>query len=511
MKKPSTKLALAFLDTVPDPVFVKDKRHVFLYVNDACCRFFGLSRKQIVGHSDRELLPAHEVDVFWEKDVEVFRTGLTNVNEETLTVTDGETRHIITKKSILQSDQGPVLVGIIQDVTERKRAETELRVLHDQLEERVAERTKEVAETREKLYQAERMSTLGALTGGMAHDFNNLLSIILLANEAVLGEENLSEAGRQYAMEAVAASRQGGELTRSLLAYARSQPLHPVSFDLAALLNETLRMLSRTLGTHTKVIVSCKEPQLSVLADPSMLQNALVNLAVNARDAMPDGGYLFICARRSNGVVEIEVRDQGMGIPPDIQQRIFDPFFTTKPTGSGTGLGLSSVHGFVHQSGGTIDVESEVGVGTTFRLYLPMGGTPTNVRRDVRVRNTGTLQLLIVEDQREILSSLMRLATRIDHRVAGAHNMGRAIQASQAMAQVDVLVTDVILGGGELGTDVVRSVRSTHPKCAVVYMSGHDRKHLAQLEPVTDGVFLQKPFTGPEFLAAIEEACARTN
>ena len=506
MDGPFTEV-LAILETIADPVFVKDREHVFRYVNDACCALLGVSRDQIVGRNDRELLPAHEVDVFWQMDEEVFRTGETNVNEESITAPGGETRIIITKKSILQSKEGPVLVGVIQDVTERKRAESELRAMRDQLEERVAERTKEVAETREKLYQSERLSTLGALTGGMAHDFNNLLSIILLSCEAISFEEGLSEAARGYAERAVEASRRGGELTRSLLAYARRQPLQPVSLDLCALLDETCRMLNRTLGTHTKVVTSCEEP-LSVLADPSLLQNAIVNLAVNARDAMPDGGHLFISAHHHNhGLVEIIVRDEGTGMPADVLQRVFDPFFTTKDAGSGTGLGLSSVHGFVHQSGGTIEVDSKVGEGTTFRLRLPVGGQPSDRSGELPNIALGTMKILIVEDQAEILSSLMDLATRQKHSVVGAANTRRALEAAKEQTELHVLVTDVVLGGGELGIDVAREVRALHPNCAIVYMSGHDRQNLTKLESTTKGVFLRKPFTTSEFTSAIEEAC----
>ena len=506
MDKPTASVALAILETVADPVFVKDRDHVFLYVNDACCRLLGMPREEIVGRSDRELLPPHEVDVFWEMDAQVFRTGETNVNEENITVPGGETRCIVTKKSILESDDGPVLVGVIQDITERTRAEAELSSMRDHLEQRVTERTREVAETREKLYQAERISSLGALTGGMAHDFNNLLSIILMANQALLRSDRLSEEDRSFTVEAVEACRRGRELTRALLAYTRSQPLQSVSLDVVALVEETMTLLNRTLGTHTRLVLESQDRPMFAVADRSLLQNAFVNICVNARDAMPNGGRVFISCRLRDGQVEVDFRDEGTGIPPEVLPRIFDPFFTTKTGGSGSGLGLSSVHGFVHQSGGSIDVTTEVGRGTVFHLRLPEGRPAPEPPRPAPGTESGPLQVLVVDDLEDLVAGVVRLAQLENHRAEGATNVSSAARVSERLEQLDVVVTDVVLGAGELGMDVVREVRARHPNCGVVYMSGHDRRHLAQTDSETAGIFLRKPFTQAEFVSALDKA-----
>ena len=375
-----------------------------------------------------------------------------------------------------------------------------------------------------QLRQAQKMEAIGQLTGGLAHDFNNLLLVILgnlgLLLEIRAGDGEVEEICR----EARDAALRGAELIRSLLAFARRQPLRPEPIDVNALINSHFRLLQRTLGEQIEVTVDLAPRVWTVMADTAQLEAALVNLATNARDAMPKGGHLKIATlnRRLDkdyaaehpevapgDHTMIEVSDNGEGMPPEVISHIFEPFFTTKERGEGTGLGLSMVFGFMKQSGGHISVYSEVGVGTTFRLFLPRAKEPTSsdgVTAPPLIPIGRGEAILLVEDNDSIRRLAVRQLTQLGYRVHDVSNVADAIDYLESGRLVDLLFTDVIMPGGADGLDLVRIVRARWPSIKILMSSGF---------PSTDTVsedfsnlnarLLSKPYQRDELALRVRE------
>ncbi|MFK7927993.1 MAG: ATP-binding protein [Myxococcota bacterium] len=502
----SAVLPLMILDNIADPVFAKDKNHRWIYVNQAFCDLMGRTREELLGRSDFDFLDHAEASIFWAKDEEVLRSRTTNVNQELLTDQSGKTRTIITKKALFDrpdNPDGPALVGIIRDVTEATEANRALQAIRDTLELRVEERTREVQDAEKKLHQSDRLSTLGSLTGGIAHDFNNLLSVILLTNEELAHRHDIPKDALALVQNSTRAVLQAGKLTRSLLAYARRQPLQPVPTDVADLLERNVSMLGRTLGPGIQMNVHRQGGPWVCKIDAGQLESAIVNLCVNARDAMPSGGAITLTISSDAERVTLSVQDTGSGIHPDDLPRVFDPFFTTKGSHHGTGLGLSTVHGFVHQSGGTISAHSEVGIGTTFTLHLPAcAETPaSNIVAEVQVES---LRVLVLDDQDAVLQSTTRVLERLGHQPTGGCNRSE-IQAA-LVEPFDLLVADVMLEDGPTGPDVAALVRHANPRCGVIFMSGYEHEALAKEWAGGSYVFLAKPFSRADLKAAIAAA-----
>ena len=374
-------------------------------------------------------------------------------------------------------------------------AKAQLEDYAQRLEDRVRERTAQLeAEAAKRnaaeaqLHHAQKMEAIGNLTGGMAHDFNNLLGVIIGNLDIVI--ETKSDAATSDALNAaLTAASKGADLTRSLLAFARRQPLQPKRIALNDLIGNTTKLLRRTLGENIDITLELSADAWPVIADPAQLESALVNLATNARDAMPQGGRLHIAtanrhldadyAARHQEVHEgdyamIEVVDGGAGIPKPLLDRIFDPFFTTKAPGKGTGLGLSMVFGFIKQSGGHINVYSEEGVGTTFRLYLPRA-TDGSERADVQPAETVTGSkgeaILLVEDNIELRRVAVRQLVDLGYRVIHAGDVETALLTLER-EKVDLVLTDLMLPGGRSGYDLVRAVLDRKFTTRFVLMSG---------------------------------------
>ena len=344
------------LDTVGDPIFVKDKDHRWIFLNDAFCEFMGHPRSALLGCSDYDFFPDHEAEVFWEKDDQVFRTGEPSENEETFTDADGHEHTIITKKTLFTDSRGnPVLVGIIRDITHRK-----------QLEARLA--------------MTRRLMSLGTLASGVAHEINNPLAFVFANLEFVL--EALDDAPPSIDTDewrrSLQAAFRGAERVRDtvegLRAFSDAQKdLIPV--DLADRLAKTVSLIAAELEPRAEVIEDYREVP-RVEANPQPLDQIFLNLLLNAAHAVEEAGdghhqiRITTYANEQNEVVA-EVSDTGTGIHPDELDRIFDPFYTTKPVGRGTGLGLSISHALVEAIAGRIEVDSTPGKGTTFRVVLP--------------------------------------------------------------------------------------------------------------------------------------------
>ena len=366
--------------------------------------------------------------------------------------------------------------------------------------------------TEERLFQLQRLEALGQLTGGVAHDFNNLLTIV--SGILQMLEERLEQdpLGAKLVKSALRATGRGADLTRKLLAFSRRQTLQPRAIDIGLLLSSLAEILRRTLGARIEVQTVLGDDLPLAKADPGMLDTALLNLAVNARDAMPDGGRLTLEAHREildadyaarepevvpGEYVQIAVSDTGTGMPPEVLSRAFEPFFTTKARGKGSGLGLSLVYGFANQSGGHLKVYSESGVGTSMKLYLPVAGdlalraSPANVEE---IRG-GNEKILIVEDDESVREVAVGFVERLGYRVLESSSADDALEQLDRNPDIALLFTDVVLRGEVDGPELAREALRRHPKLKVLFTSGYARNALPrQIGPDVSFELLSKPY-----------------
>jgi len=373
----------------------------------------------------------------------------------------------------------------------------------------------------EELAQAQKMEAVGQLTGGIAHDFNNLLTVVLgNAEEIVLAGDRIDPSIGEAASMIEQAGRRGVELTRQLLAFSRRQPLVPQRVDLTQMLETQRTLLDRTLGETVTVDIMTPDGLWPVLADPTQLETALLNVAVNARDAMPDGGTLTIRAENLGaddapaGLAPgeyacISVTDTGVGVPVDLLDRVFEPFFTTKEVGKGTGLGLSMVYGFARQSGGMATVESRPGEGTTVRLYLPRHGEATETEEMDRPRSremrTGEETVLVVEDQPLVLDSVAKMVSRLGYTVVTASNASEALTAVDTRPEIALVFSDILMPGDMSGVDLIRAARDRRPELKALLTTGYSQRHARDGTQPEAGV-LYKPYRLSELAEALRRA-----
>jgi signal transduction histidine kinase len=407
---------------------------------------------------------------------------------------------IFTEMSLteLRRGEGHIINAFIRDITQKRAAE-------------------------EQLIQAQKMESVGQLTGGIAHDFNNMLTVITgtieILAEAVKNDPHLA---RIVTLISEAADR-GTELTTNLLAFARKQPLQPVEIDVNTLVNEVGRLLSPTLGRQIEIKMALGNDLWPALVDPGQLSSALVNLAINARDAMPDGGTLTFTTRniamngrdeasgvdRQDSFVVVEVTDTGTGIPEAIRDKIFDPFFSTKETGQGTGLGLSMVFGFAKQSGGNIEVDSEEDRGTTFRLYLPKADADASQLplEDNLQPLGGTETILCVEDDASVRANVITQLESLGYTAIMAANAAEALAIADGGAEFDLLFTDIVMPGKMNGKQLAERMRLRWPSLRVLLTSGYtDHTIIRDGRLVPDFFFLPKPYRRPQ-LARMLRRC----
>jgi PAS domain S-box-containing protein len=368
----------------------------------------------------------------------------------------------------------------------------------------------------EQLIQAQKMESVGQLTGGIAHDFNNMLTVITgtieILAEAVQHDPQLA---RIAALIRDAADR-GSELTANLLAFARKQPLKPVEIDVNELVNEVGRLLSPTLGRQIEIKTALSGAVWPALVDPGQLSSALVNLAINARDAMPDGGTLLFATSnvglsqrdvaacgvdRPGDYVVVEVTDTGTGIPEAIRDKIYDPFFSTKETGRGTGLGLSMVFGFAKQSGGNIEVRSEEGHGTSFKIYLPKADVeaPVVPSADHPPSPGGAETVLCVEDDASVRGFVILQLESLGYKTISASNAAEALAIVEAGAEFDLLFTDIVMPGKMNGQQLAERIALQRPSLRVLFTSGYTNNTIVRHgRVVPDVLLLTKPYRKAE-------------
>ena len=375
----------------------------------------------------------------------------------------------------------------------------------------LAERARRESEA--QLFQAQKLEAVGQLSGGIAHDFNNLLGIILGNIDMLEGLENNPAAAR-YVRNVRHTVDRGGALTQRLLAFSRRQILQPKVTDINRTVRETTQLLQRTLGEAIAVETVYAAGLWTCLVDRAQLENALLNLALNARDAIPQGGKLTIetanvrldeqyaqthAETDAGQYVMLAVSDNGTGMSEAVREKAFEPFYSTKPAGKGSGLGLSMVHGFIKQSGGVVNIYSEPGEGTSVKLYLPRAhegesepASQAPPNRDIHGNET----ILVVEDEPDLLEVVVAELTRLGYRVLKADDGASALKQFQSEPGVDLLLSDVILPAGKTGRDIARDLHALQPGLKVLYMSGYTENaivHQGRLDEDTQ--LLAKPFT----------------
>jgi two-component system, cell cycle sensor histidine kinase and response regulator CckA len=382
----------------------------------------------------------------------------------------------------------------------------------------------QMRQTEEQLRHAQRMEAVGSLAGGVAHDFNNLLVVIQGYAELIARDLGSSHRSQTDLGEILAAARRAAALTSQLLAFSRRQILQPQILDLNDVLRRVELMLRRVIGEDITLSMRLSDPLGRVNADPGQLEQVVMNLAVNARDAMPDGGRLTIetadveldeaYAAQHPGAttgrqVMVAVSDTGIGMDEETRRRLFEPFFTTKPAGRGTGLGLATVYGIVKQSKGSIWVYSEPGKGTTFKIYLPaVGGAATPVTAppvDVPAL-VGTETVLLVEDQVEVRGLIEKTLGRAGYRVLAASDGAEALGVARVHdGPIHVLLTDVVLPG-KSGREIAREILTVRDDVRVLYMSGYTDDAIVRHGVLEAGLaFIQKPFAGSGLLHKVRE------
>lgn len=429
-----------------------------------------------------------------------FRHGEPLAEEFRVVWPDGRERVLSARGELVRRSDGPErrLVGTAEDITERRTLENQFR-------------------------QAQKMEAVGQLTAGIAHDFNNMLTAITGNVELLLMGLPPDDERRAELLEIKEAAARAAALTHKLLAFSRRQLLQPRVLDLNAIVAGTDRLLRRLIGADIE-LVTVLDPQLGrVRADAGQFEQVLLNLVVNARDAMPEGGTLLIETAnvelteddrrrhpfvRPGRYVEVRVRDTGVGIPLELLDRIFEPFFTTKEVGRGTGLGLATVYGIVKQSGGYVWVESEAGKGTTFRIDLPRVEAPVEPApppAGLPVLVPGRETVLVVEDEKTLRDLVCKVLRRAGYTVLGAPNGDEALRlCAQAEPRIDLLLTDLVMplmGGRELA----ERIGAVCPGVPVLYMSGYTDDRIADL-PASGAGFLQKPFAPQALLQKVREA-----
>jgi PAS domain S-box-containing protein len=474
-------------------------------INRAGEKLWGIPREELVGKTPHELFDRETADMIVENNRKMLQShsGL-YVPEHPINTLRNGLRHVTSNLICMRGQNGEVqyLLGVVEDITQRKGIEDQLR-------------------------QAHKMEAVGNLTGGVAHDFNNLLTVII-GNLDLLQEDIAGNAPAEEKVETILqASERGADLTRLMLAFSRRQPLQSKPVDVNSLIHNTTRLLNRTLGEYIYIEVRAGTDVAPALVDASQLETAFLNIAINARDAMPEGGTLTIATCNTEldadftahhpGVVpgsyvQIEIADTGVGMPPDVAEHIFEPFFTTKGVGKGTGLGLAMVYGFMKQSSGHISVYSEVGHGTVFKLFLPRAKAAETIApaseqpaEQQPTKHSGGAVILAVDDNPEVRATVVLQLQGLGYQVREADDAHSALRILNGTDRIDLLFTDMIMPGGLDGKELATKARAKRPDLKVLFTSGFPGTSTGSGTKFDDGdVLLSKPYRKHDLAKAVE-------
>ena len=473
----------------------------FVEVNSGGCRNLGYSKQEMLQKTPVDLKPEFSRASFkqlldpllqGQQEVKVFQTRHRR--------RDNTTYPVEVHLQLMGNERPPVFLAIIQDITETMRREAQLR-------------------------QSQKMEAIGQLTGGIAHDFNNLLTVIIGNNE-LLSDLIEEELPRALLDDSTGAAEHAAQLTNQLLAFARQQPLAPQLLQLNGLIEQMEEMLSRTLGEQIHLRVKTGPDLWPTLADPAQVHNAILNLSINARDAMPSGGDLVIetsnaeidsdaaslrDAPAAGRYVRLSVRDTGFGMSPETQARILEPFFTTKDKGKGTGLGLSMVHGFAKQSGGFMEIYSEIGYGTAISFYLPDAGDHDIVDESARapetMLNSSEKTILVVEDDPRVREITVKRLKHLGYTVVQAESAQQALAILGENENVDLVFSDMIMPGGMTGGELLRLVELDYPNVKRLITSGYAEDGII---PNHGTNWLRKPYSIQEMNGRLRELLGGT-
>ena len=485
--KESKEYLNQIINCISDPIFVKDREHRIVLINDATCDFIGMPREELIGTSEMpEIVAKH----FWEQEEEVFNTNEESISEDTFPDGKGNTRTIMTKKSLLTDKSGnKQIVGVLRDITEYKRLEAQF-------------------------LQSQKMEAIGVLAGGVAHDFNNLLNVINGYTELILEDLDSESPLSKDVAQIRDAGKRAATLTSQLLAFGRKQIMQPEILDLNQVIANMSSMLCRMIGEDIEIVTNTHPDPLMVNADLGKIQQVVMNLVVNARDAMPEGGKLTIetsnvdfkenyinrhPVAKPGPYVMLAISDNGIGMDSVTQARIFEPFFTTKAKGKGTGLGLSTVYGIVKQSDGFVWVYSEPGKGTTVKIYFPRAESPVKevaLEKEMDPGFRGSETVLVVEDEESVRALASRILRDRGYNVLEAADGVEALRIAQNYQQeIHLVLTDVVMPGVG-GRAVISHLEEDRPGIKSLYISGYTDNaivHHGILD--SDIAFLQKPFS----------------
>ncbi|HEV2556400.1 MAG TPA: PAS domain S-box protein [Bosea sp. (in: a-proteobacteria)] len=496
----------SILDTVPEAMVVIDESGTITSFSAAAEKLFGFATSEVLGRNVRMLMPQPDRDAHDGYMERYLETGQRRIIGYGRVVTgqkkDGTEFPMELAIGEARAAGRRIFTGFIRDLTSRHRIEEELR-------------------------QAHKMEAVGQLTGGIAHDFNNLLTVVS-GNLEMIERRLTDDRARALLREAQSAAEDGAKLTAQLLAFGRKQPLNAKRADIGQLVSRFSDLLRRALGETIELRMIVSGSPGPALVDASQLQNALLNLALNARDAMPRGGRLTVeisAAKldsdyasmypevRTGSYVLISITDTGAGMSPEVRKRAFEPFFTTKGVGAGTGLGLSMVYGFTKQSGGHVQLYSEVGQGTSVRLFLPVAeAAPAEVSAMQDAVHEpppslpgGTETILVVEDDARVRRVAVARLEDMGYRVLQAETAAEALPMLAAHPQVALLFTDIVMPGGMSGDELAHEARRQRPDLKIILTSGFAEPSVAVREFAAEASWLKKPYSAMELAVRIRE------
>jgi two-component system cell cycle sensor histidine kinase/response regulator CckA len=501
---------LQAVEQSPASILITDTAGTIQYANPRFEQVTGYSAAEAVGRNPRILKSGEMPDAVYRDLWETITAGREWRGELLNRAKDGRLFWEMASISPVRDPSGRItnFVAVKEDITERKKAESALRL------------------DAQQLAQIQKMEAIGRLAGGVAHDFNNLLSVIQGHAEKLAKDLDAADPRRDRVEQILWSAARAAELTRQLLAFGRLQVLEPQVLRLDAVAADAEKMLERLIGEDVRLHVAHPATLGRVRADRSQLVQVLLNLAVNARDAMPRGGRLTVEFADADlderyaaahppchpgRFVMMAVSDTGHGMDAETQKRVFEPFFTTKPEGRGTGLGLSTVYGIVKQSGGFIWVYSEVGVGTTFKVYLPRVDEAETASRPApgpSARARAGARILLVEDDESVRGLVADLLQEAGYVVLSAGSPASALALAATAGPLDLLVTDVIMPGMS-GRDLARKLEAERPGLRVLYVSGYAGEALSRHGGIERGEhFVSKPFSERGLLDAVVSALA---
>jgi len=501
----------SILESIEDGYYEVDIAGNFTFFNDSMCQILGYSKEEMMGMNNRQYTDQKNAKKLYQAFNKVFRTEQSAKGYEwEIIKKDGTKRDIDASVSLIKDISGNRIGfrGIVRDITERKQAE------------------KEMAALQEQLRQSQKIEAIGQLAGGIAHDFNNSLTLIKTCSQLALMDLKAGDPLRQTFEMIDKATQQSANLTRQLLAFSRRQIMELKVIDLNNLLLDMDKMLHRVIGEDIELVSVVAEDLGRVQVDPGQMEQVIINLALNARDAMPRGGKLTIetanvelnekyvnnhVGVKPGSYVRVSVTDTGVGMTPEVRERVFEPFFTTKEVGKGTGLGLSTVYGIVKQSGGNIWVYSEPGKGATFKVYLPQVEEPLEeekekARRLERELPQGGETVLVAEDDGGVRSLVVQILKKQGYKVLEAANGEEAFTICEKHERaIDLLVTDVVMPVMS-GRELAERLLLLHPKMKVLYMSGYADEAIVRHGVLEEGVnFFQKPFSMEALVLKVRE------